>query len=67
MLFVRSANVQKRYLARQGFRRFLPLRARRTFVLDWILHVSIEFEVHDLQGQQPTTGKYIGTRRVVII
>lgn len=60
MLLVRSANVvQERYLATQGLWWFLPLRTRRTFILDGLLHVAVQFEVHDLQGQQSTTGKYI--------
>lgn len=49
---------RERYVAAQGHGRLLPLRARQPLVLDGLLHVTTEPQVHDLQSQQPVTGEW---------
>lgn len=52
------ASDRERYVAAQGHGRLLPLRARQPLVLDGLLHVTTEPQVHDLQSQQPVTGEW---------
>lgn len=58
MLFVRSAKYRQRDLANQGHGGLLSLRARQTFLLDGVLHLAVEFKIHDLQSEQFTAGEY---------
>lgn len=59
MLLVGPAADRERDVAAQRRRRLLPLRARRALVLDGLLYVAVEPQVHDLQGQQPVAGECI--------
>lgn len=54
----RPADVAERHVAGQGHGRFFPVRARRTLLLDRILYVAVQSQVHDLQGQQRATGEW---------
>lgn len=53
----RPANVAERHVAGQGHGRFFPVRARRTLLLDRVLYVAVQSQVHDLQSQQRAAGE----------
>lgn len=59
VLLIGPAADRERDVAAQRRRRLLPLRARRALVLDGLLYVAVEPQVHDLQGQQLVAGECI--------